>query len=738
LATAFGLALVSSHAAADEPHANDVAADPQAAAQNKAQSLEGMHVEASTLSPVSAKFTAPLIDTPRDVRVIPASLIQSIGATTLQDSLRSVSGITFGAGEGGSPVGDIPYIRGFDASSDIFIDGVRDTGSQSREAYDIAQIDVVKGPSSVYSGRGAAGGSINITTKTPELADFSNLSLGVGSDSYRRATYDGNYKLDDHTAVRIDLMGQDAHTPGRHDVGGKRSGIAPSISFGIGAANRLTLKYYHLYTNDVPDTGIPYNNATGEPEHVDRNNFYGLLGRDFRKTHADIGTLHFEHDFNDIWTLHETARYGRTSYNYVWSSPDDNDGNVANGTVYRSPKSRIGATDTAVDQLDLTGTFNTGWIQHSVDVGAEIEHDQTSVDQYTVSVPDTVSVPASLGGTKCTPALLAAHICTTVAAPNPHDPWVGSYAPSHMPVWTRTNTRSAYALDTMTLSEQWLLNAGVRYDAYSTAANGTNTRAANGPIGAFSYGTEAALWSGQLGVIYKPVSNGSIYASWATASSPSGLANGEGDQRAEPSLNAFNVLAPQKSRNLELGTKWDVLDQKLSLSAAVFRASLTNAVIQTSATTYELAGRKQVDGYELGATGKLGKGWEIFAGYTHLDPVLHASGPMAVADGNGNQFPNVAKDSASLWTSYELTSRLKAGLGIYSMSRQYGNAANTLWIPGYTRYDAMLDYKVNAHLDLQLNLLNLTNKLYYTEAYAIAFAQVAPARSAMLTANLHL
>jgi catecholate siderophore receptor len=731
LATTLGLACGYGNAMAEDVPAPSID-QSQLTAQKKAQALEGMEVDANTVQPVSTKLTAPPINTPRGVSTISADLIQNTNATTLQDSLRNVSGITFGAGEGGSPIGDIPYIRGFDAANDVFIDGVRDTGAKSRETFDIQQIDVIKGPSSVYSGRGAAGGSVNITTKTPELRNFSNIGVGVGTDSNQRVTYDGNYILGATTAGRIDLMEQDGNTPGRHDVGGKRSGIAPSLSFGIGTANRLTLKYYHLYSNEVPDSGIPYNPLTGKPENVARDNFYGLLGRDFRKTHADIGTLQFEHDFNENWTLHETARYGRSSYNYIWSSPDDNKGNVANDLVNRVAKSRIGATNTSVNQVDLTGTFQTGPILHSLSTGVEIEHDQTSVDQY------LVTPPPGAGGNVCTPQLLASFICTTVASPNPHDPWLGTYSPANLPVETRTNTRSAYALDTLTFNEQWLANAGIRYDSYSTASNGINASVNNGPLGHYSYGNEAGLWSGQAGIVYKPASNGSIYASWATSSSPSGLANGEGDQHVEQSLTAFNSLAPQKSRNLELGTKWALLDDRLSVGGAVFRAETTNAVVQTSATTFELAGTKKVDGYELNISGQLTKAWDIYGGYTHLNPVLSAPGPMAATDGDGNQFPNVAKNSASLWTNYKITHRLKLGLGIYSVSQQYGNAVNTFLIPGYTRFDGMVAYEVNHHFDLQLNLQNMTNKRYFTEAYAVAFAQQATARSAMLTANFHL
>lgn len=722
--TAFGLAFVSISAAATDTDANKL----HAQTRKRSKTLSGVTVQASTLNPVSPKFTADLLDTPRTVSIIPQQMIQSTAANTLSDALRLVPGITFGAGEGGSPLADIPYIRGFDAGSDILIDGVRDIGAQTRESFDIDQIDVIKGPSSIYTGRGAAGGSINITTKSPELRNVSQISQGIGTDSYYRTTYDGNYVLGRHTAARIDVMGNRASTPGRNDINGHRYGVAPSISFGLGTPDRLTVKLYHMYDREVPDSGIPYNYQTGTPERVNRNNFYGLLGRDFRKTQADIGSIHFEHDFNDAWTLHETTRYGRSSYNYIWTSPDDANGNVAHGFVYRYPKTRIGATNEFVQQVDLSGAFDTVGLHHSVAVGLEYEHDMTRVERYAVTAPGG-------SGLTCNPSLLAAYTCTPLQNPDANQPWLGSYAPSGLPTWTRTTTKSFYAMDTITVSDQWTANLGTRYDNYHT---GADTRLKAGTSEWSSVRNIASFWSWQAGLVYKPVENASIYASWATSSSPSGLANGEGDQHVSTSLTSANDLAPQKMRNIELGAKWNLFDDALNLSAALFHARMSNALVQIDASTYALAGVKDVRGFELGWTGKISKQWSMFGGYTHLDPMLHSSGALAASDGNGKMFPNVARNSGTLWTYYAPDDSLRFGLGVYANSKQYGNVLNTLRIQGYARIDAMADYKVSRRLDLQLNLLNLANRRYYTQAYAIAFAQEAPARAAMLTANLHL
>src|SRR5690606_12681730 len=264
-ATAVGLALASAGAAAqnvpDEIHVTGEAMDSEVTIE---------------------KFTAPLIDTPKSVTVIPQGLIEATGATSLVDALRTVPGITFNAGEGGIPAGDNLKIRGFDAGSDVFIDGVRDAGTQTRDVFALEQIEVVKGPGSAYSGRGSSGGSVNLVTKKPLAEDLFVANVGAGTDRFGRATLDANYRIGDSMGFRLNLLRQDADVPGRNEVSTSHWGIAPSLAFGMGKPTRVNLDFYRYETDDVPDYSIPYaRNAAntapaGEPVAVDRENFYGL------------------------------------------------------------------------------------------------------------------------------------------------------------------------------------------------------------------------------------------------------------------------------------------------------------------------------------------------------------------------------------------------------------------------------------------------------------------------------
>lgn len=743
LASTIGLALASAGA-----QAADVATTPPPANDGpQTTQLKGVEVQATTLSTTSPKFTASLLDTPRSVEVIPSQIIQQTGSASLMDALRTVPGITFGAGEGGNPNGDRPFIRGFDSQSSLFIDGVRSSGSQSREMFDIEQVEVTKGPSSAYSGRGSAGGSINLVTKAPTAQDFLHGSVGLGSDAYRRATADWNQTVGGNVAFRLNVMAHHNDVPGRNGPEQQRWGVAPSVTFGMGQPTSVTLSYYHLHSDDVPDSGIPYNNpfaasspnahlnGNGKPVDVPRDTFYGLLNRDYQKQDNDIGSLRLQHDFGSGWLLRNTSVYARSSNDYIWTQPDDSQGNfLLNGGVWRRANSRVGHTTSLTNQTDLTGEFTTGALKHSVAVGTELSRETTWRDSYLVGTlnPATGKVLPSQTGSvlngACTLGIGAAsgYWCAPLVNPNPHDPWNSPIVRANAALDIVTHTRSAWAFDTITLSERWLLNLGARLDSFRTTSDSAAAKLAN----------DSTFWNYQAGLVYKPAANGSIYASWGTSATPPGVDAGDG---ADGIAVTNQDLKPENSRNLELGTKWQLADGRIALSTAIFRTEMTNARVATGGrgSPQINAGKQRVDGVEIGVNGQLTERWSIYGGYTRLDSTLLKAAPGDPAS-QGKRFPNTPENSLTLWTSYALTPRLTVGGGAYAMGKVYGNADNSKWVPGYTRFDAMASFVVNRHLSLQLNVQNLANTYYFDKAYASHYVSVAPGRSAMLTADFRL
>ena len=683
----------------------------------------------------SKKYTAPLRETPKSVTVIPQQVISDTGATSLADALRTTPGITFGAGEGGNPAADRPIIRGFNAESDVFIDGMRDGAAQSREIFNIESVEVSKGPSSAFTGAGSTGGSLNLITKGAHLGNAYNGGYSFGSDQTQRYTADLNQQITDSSAFRLNLMKHDANVAGRDNVDVSRWGVAPSFAFGLGTDTRVRLDYYHLETDDMPDYGIPLTSTTGrskyivdKPAHVNESNFYGLTGRDYRKSKNDSGTFRVEHDLNDNLTLSNSFRMSRSTLDYIVTNPDDSRGNVANGLLSRSAKSRNSTTSGFVNQTDLSANFDTGFINHSLVTGVEFSYQDTHNRNYNVLDANGGTI-ASL----CSAALLRSGDCTNLYNPGPKDAWNGTITDSQAFTDTDTKTSAAYVFDTLKFNEQWSLNLGLRYDDYDVKSSGYATAGRGTVAGNFKRENTSQLWNYQVGLVFKPLPNGSVYAAWSTSSNPSGETSGNGGLE----MTAANTnLDPEKNRNYELGTKWDFFGDDLSLTAALFRTEKTNArITDPDNTTFQvLDGEQRVDGFEFTYTGKITSKWKVYGGYTYMESELVKT--TAAAD-EGNHMPNTPRNSFNLWSTYELIPKLTVGGGATFVDSRFGNEANSVEVPSYWRYDAMASYALTKNVDLQLNLQNLTDKRYYDQVFTTHYAHMAAGRTALMSANFH-
>jgi len=683
----------------------------------------------------SKKYTAPLRETPKSVTVIPQQVISDTGATSLADALRTTPGITFGAGEGGNPAADRPIIRGFNAESDVFIDGMRDGAAQSREIFNIESVEVSKGPSSAFTGAGSTGGSLNLITKGAHLGNAYNGGYTFGSDQTQRYTADLNQQITDSSAFRLNLMKHDANVAGRDNVDVSRWGVAPSFAFGLGTDTRVRLDYYHLETDDMPDYGIPLTSTTGrskyivdKPAHVNESNFYGLTGRDYRKSKNDSGTFRVEHDLNDNLTLSNSFRMSRSTLDYIVTNPDDSRGNVANGLLSRSAKSRNSTTSGFVNQTDLSANFDTGFINHSLVTGVEFSYQDTHNRNYNVLNANGGTI-ASL----CSAALLRSGDCTNLYNPGPKDAWNGTITDSQAFTDTDTKTSAAYVFDTLKFNEQWSLNLGLRYDDYDVKSSGYATAGRGTVAGNFKRENTSQLWNYQVGLVFKPLPNGSVYAAWSTSSNPSGETSGNGGLE----MTAANTnLDPEKNRNYELGTKWDFFGDDLSLTAALFRTEKTNArITDPDNTTFQvLDGEQRVDGFEFTYTGKITSKWKVYGGYTYMESELVKT--TAAAD-EGNHMPNTPRNSFNLWSTYELIPKLTVGGGATFVDSRFGNEANSVEVPSYWRYDAMASYALTKNVDLQLNLQNLTDKRYYDQVFTTHYAHMAAGRTALMSANFH-
>jgi len=753
-----GLALgPAAFAAASDTAANaGDAAVATAPADSAATEVSGVKVDGKRKAEVqSLKFTAPLTDTPKSITVIPQKIISQTAATSLQDILRNSPGITFGAGEGGQPLADRPFIRGQASGNNVFVDGVRDSGGQTREVFNLEQVEVIKGPDSAYSGRGSGGGSINLTSKSPKADDFANLSLAGGTDEYVRATADLNHQINDSVAVRLNLLGTQGNIPGRKAVDFDRWAIAPSIAFGLNGPTQLVASYYHLDGNNMPDYGLPlFSKVLTQPRDpsgvlkVDRDTFYGLKSRDYQKTKADIATIAFDHQISENLGVRQVLRYSKTLNDYIVTNPGDaGPAQLINGVYWmkRGPKTRWNPTTTVASVTDLHGKFAAGGIEHSFDVGLELSREKNRNATYTTFTTGGSACPAGYVWTGTFQANLGAGDCTNVFAPNADDPWTGvvNRSPANYNI---SKTAAIYAFDTIKFGEKWLLNLGIRQDNYQTFGHDYTLSQAQGVYTVTAITYRKAEWNFtnyQAGLVFKPTEDSSLYVSYGTSSTPPGTA--AGDQNGNASAGSGNlstqILKPEDSESFELGAKANVFNDKLALSAALFKTTRKNAQIQTDAGFYQQVGEVEVQGIELGVSGNITPRWQAFGGYTYMDSELIEGAYNGVNE--GDPLANTPKNTFSLFSTYRVVRGLSLGGGAYYSSKSYGGnqggaggGTNRIFLPSYWRYDAFASYVVNDRVDLQLNVQNLTDERYFTKTNGTHHADPAPGRQAILTLNV--
>ncbi len=635
----------------------------------------------------SSKYTESLRNIPQTITVIPKEVMADQNATSMRQVLRNVPGISMQAGEGGVPAGDNLTIRGFNARTDFYIDGMRDFGGYSRDPFALEAVEVSKGPSSATAGRGSTGGSINQVSKMPSLEEFINGSVGVGTDDYRRLTADANQIIDgaNGTAVRVNALWHESNTPRRDEVEEQRWGIAPSIAFGLNSPTQFSLSYYKLAQENTPDYGIPFVTAghnvlvndRDKPAPVDMSNFYGSKIRDYENIDTDVLTGELKHELSDDTRLRNITRIGETYRDSVITAPRFVSDSTT--TINRQLQSRDQEDSIVANQLDLTTRFNTGPVQHDVVVGLELAREE----QHNFLRNQTS------GST------------TDLFNPNPYDPYTGRVYRNGTDVKATAETTAGYAFDTLKIGEHVQIPLGLRWESFDVElSSNTSGRA---PV---EFKRTDRMLSGRAAIVVKPTPASSLYAGYGTSFNPSaeGLTSGF--------TAALANVEPEKTKTYEVGTKWDLFNNDLSLSGAVFRTYKTNARTPDPSVTGVtiLDGEQRVDGYELGVTGNITDAWQVFTGYTHMDSEIRQSN---TANETGKHISNTPEESFNVWSTYALPSRLSFGAGVQYVGQRFANNTNTRQVGSYTLYDAMASYPVNDSVTVRLNVNNITNEEYF-------------------------
>lgn len=655
----------------------------------------------------SPKFTEPLRDTPQTIVVIPSEVYLQQGAASLSDVLRNTSGITFAAGEGGSAAstaGDAFYMRGFDTSNNIFVDGVRDVGAYSRDVYNLEQVEVAKGPAGADIGRGGASGYVNVSTKTPRLESFVAGTVSYGFDeqtsgSRRRTTLDINQPFADSaikgTAVRVNALWQDKDTVGRDYANSKSWGFAPSLSLGLGTPTRATIAYQHLEQNNLPDYGLPtaelpgYVSAVPVPQ-VPRRTFYGFTAdRDDVNSDSLVGRL--EHDFSRDLKLTNQTRYSANQRMAVVSTPGQSGTAYvpATGLLTRSRQANKRDTDILSNQTNLFAHFFTGKFAHDLSTGLELSRENAYSPAFTSAT--LVAIP--------------------IQSPNPNDTPSGTPVRSGAYTDVQTKTAAIYAFDTVHVSDRWSANASVRAENYRTHYLSVATTGVPSTVDA-----KHGLVSWKAGLVYKPVLAGSIYAAYAISLTPPGtdftLSSAAGNQN-NPDTD------PQETSNLELGVKWDFFHGRLSTNAAVFRTVNDKTVYTDPVLGPIPAGKQTVQGAEFGVSRRFTDNWIVLGSISYLDSEINA-GTTTGGNTAGSALPLIPRVSGNLYTSFRFRSGLIIGGGSQYSSEVTRRDNNTPAVPrqspSFWLFNAMASYPVAKDILLRLNVNNLLDREYVQAA----------------------
>jgi len=750
------------------------------AAQAQSTQTLAQSSDVTTLSPVqvqgdngykpeqvaSPKFTQPVVDTPQTVSVIRREIIEEQNATTLQEALRNTPGITLLLGEGGnSNSNDNVFMRGFDTSGAIFTDGVRDLGGGARSTFNIEQVEVIKGASGSEYGRSEASGSINMATKVPFLGELANTRLSLGTANQKRATVDLNRAVGETTALRLNVLAQDSDVPGRDYVRNRSLGIAPSLGLGLGTSTRFFADALLVHNDNRPDGGVPtaglpgfvggaaWEGVSPSIEDLGRggvrpSNYYGHKD-DFSKSDQAQLTLRLEHDFSNHATVRNTTRISRNKIDQLVTAPS----NVVTDTIpnpnpppnnltfprldpddweaSRSMQLRWQENTLLTNQTNLRLDFATGSVQHALTTGVEfISEEQESRGRNGQGVFGVSPVNG-------------ADNRTNIWNPNPNDPITGRNIQFTGQVGRgKTKTVAVYAFDTLTFTPQWQLTGGLRLDRYSTTYR--NTTAPNANTGlqttTVTKGKDTLLTT-KLGVVYKPVAYASGYLAVSTSQRPPGGNN------FTLNANATNInnpnQDPSKATNLEAGTKWELFDQRLLLTGAVFQTTVRNDTTRTDPGTGDVIqyGKREVKGVELGAVGQITRNWNISAGFARMTTQIKQSAAANV----GNSINWSPKISFSSWTTYRFPVGVVIGGGArYMDSVARSTSTNTLTnptanmvrTPDYWVFDAYLAYSINPALHVQLNVYNLADKRYFAKLNNNGNRYIPGAsRSAMLTVS---
>ncbi|NHO54564.1 TonB-dependent receptor [Acetobacter estunensis] len=656
-------------------------------------------------------------ETPQAITVIPKEILKEQRAYTLDQALANVPGITLSTGEGnGGLNGDQFRIRGLQARQDMYTDGLKDFGTYTRDMFNMESVQVIKGATGEYFGAGNVGGVINQSMKHAHAGDSYNYDQAFGSASLFRGAGDINYQIDDNMALRVNGMYNRSDVADRDRVTSNRYGTA--VDFGVGLRSKTSwhLTWQWLNSNSTPDYGVPmiqmsdgiYRPITSHG--LARNTSYV---RDFDRDKSDVHSLTsaLKSEITRWFTLTNDTRWTKYDRQYTATTPGSCSGTCASQFLAGgNPTLPYGAGGgAAYDQHGwgaqnvLMGQFRfkTGFVHHDIKAGVDVNY--VNDDRYY----------GSWSGRSNTQTI--------------RDPYYHTSGTSL--AFPKSGYRNADATDVglffsdhIQLTKQLALFGAARWDTFrsSYVSQKGGDRATQ----------KSDRWSPSGSIVYTPLEMVSFYFTFARSYKPVGtdvasMVTLSGNTGETPATG--KDFSPQRSDLFEFGSKADFFDKRLGATLAFFQINESNSHYYNDngdlITGFADQGSgRRIRGVELSLTGKITKNWDIYGSYSYMDGKVTQS-----TTSNGNEAPQVPHNNFSVWTSYDLSSRILnpgwgqlkiAGGAQYSSGYWAGpDITNTARMPYNFSLNGMVAWELK-HYRVSFNANNITDHLNYGSSFS--------------------
>ena len=690
LALAAALLLIVPRAKAQTPRgspADSAASADTLSRRTRARELARMRViaerarraaYAATSSRTATKTDTPLRDTPQSATVLTRAFIADQSMQSMADAVRFMPGITMAQGEGHR---DAPVIRGQSSTADFYVDGVRDDAQYLRDLYNVERVEALKGSNAMIFGRGGGGGIINQVRREAPWSQIGTLTLEGGSFEHKRGALNVGGPLGERVAVRLDGVYEKSR--GFRDASRlTRRGVTPTATIVAGAGTVVRLDYENFSDERNVDRGIP--SFRGAPSPAPITTFFGDPRQSSSRAEVNAGSIVLDRALGGGLSLRNRTRIVHYDkfYQNVFPNALDTSGTQVALAGYNNATARVNL----FNQTDLTGTIVTGGVRHTVLAGAELSRQRTANFRntgYFNGSATTTSTPVPFASP--TSAVNVAFRQSATDADNN----------------ARADVGALYLQDQVELSPHWQAIAGVRVDAFTVRFH--NNR--NGQ----DLGRYDRLVSPRAGVIFKPITPASLYASYGVSHLPS-----SGDQFS--SLTATTqTLEPERFNNYELGAKWDVRPA-LALTGALFRLDRNHSTAPDPANPQRTiqTGAQRTTGFELGVTGEVTAAWQLVAGFSSQTARITS---RTSAGAEGASVPLVPASTFSIWNRVQLAPLVAVGAGAVHQARMYAALDNTVTLPAFTRYDGALYVSLPLKTRAQLNVENLFDTRYYATSH---------------------